>query len=401
MIFKTAMSTSVDSAEAGQAICEGVRSGLAGQSPDLAFLFVTQHYRQVIGKIADHIRQDLRPKVLLGCTGEGVVSDEKELEREPAVCLWTAVLPEVKITPFHLTFSQAAGKVDVAGWPDQEVSAHADPMILLLAEPYTTPGNEVLDFLQEHCPGAPAVGGMASGAMDYGQNRLVLNDKVHDTGLIGVVMSGPLSLRVIVSQGCGPVSKRFVITRADGHMIEELGGRPALECLQEVYSDLDEEEQDLVRKGGLHIGYAIDEHKNRFERGDFLVRNLAGLNQKTGGLAITDTVKVGQTIQFHLRDRKSASEDLDLLLSTQNVRARNASESGALLFTCNGRGARFFGAPHHDVSAVRKHLGNIPIAGFFAQGEVGPIGGKNFLHGYTASVAIFSQASPLTHSPRE
>jgi small ligand-binding sensory domain FIST len=169
-----------------------------------------------------------------------------------------------------------------------------------------------------------------------------------------------------------------------------MGGKPALECLQQVYATLSPDEQRLARQG-LHIGCAIDEHQNKFERGDFLVRNLAGADQETGSIAITDIAKEGQTIQFHIRDKETASEDLHWLLTARKGLVSNKPIMGGLLFSCNGRGQRLFGNPHHDITAIRKQIGDIPVAGFFAQGEIGPVGGKNFLHGFTASVVLFGE----------
>jgi small ligand-binding sensory domain FIST len=191
-----------------------------------------------------------------------------------------------------------------------------------------------------------------------------------------------------VSQGCRPIGERFLITKAEGNILYELGGRPAFTCLQEMYAALPSEEQEMARRG-LHLGVTINEAKTQFDRGDFLVRGLMGVDQAEGSLAIGDIVKEGQTVQFHLRDRETASEDFNCLLDAQRRQMGDLRPEGALLFSCNGRGRRLFGRPHHDVTAVRAHLGDVPVSGFFAQGEIGPVGGENFLHGFTASVAIF------------
>ncbi len=199
-----------------------------------------------------------------------------------------------------------------------------------------------------------------------------------------------MELQTVVSQGCRPIGERFLITRAEGNVIFELGGKSALECLQQVYAGLSAEEQALARQG-LHIGLAIDEHKSEFDRGDFLVRNVVGADQDSGSIVVTDLMIEGRTVQFHVRDRETAGEDLQWLLTTRENRIDKKPVAGALLFSCNGRGKRFFGVSDHDVTAVRKQVGDIPLAGFFAQGEIGPVGGKNFLHGFTASVALFTE----------
>ena len=392
MLFKSAISAKEESDQAIQDICREVIPDLRGKTVDLAILFFSQHHREGIEELVPRIRKEIQPQVLLGCTGEGIIGGGQELERRPAICLWVAHLPGVEIVPFHLTFRQTSGGFSLEGFPEKLPASHPSQFFLLLAEPFSTPGSELLEILQEKCPGVPAVGGMASGAMDYGQNRLIFNDRVLKEGVVGVSIGGPISLQTVVSQGCRPIGERFIITRADRNVIYELGGSPTLECLQRVYSGLTPPEQRLARQG-LHLGYAIDEQKSQFERGDFLVRNVIGADEETGSIAITDIVKEGQTVQFHIRDRETASEDLQWLLTTRKEDIKKPSIAGALLFSCNGRGQRLFGDSHHDITAIRKQIGNIPVAGFFAQGEIGPVGGKNFLHGFTASVVLFSQSA--------
>jgi small ligand-binding sensory domain FIST len=246
-------------------------------------------------------------------------------------------------------------------------------------------------LVEDRSPGSTAIGGLAGGGHDLGENRLLLNDTVYDTGLVGVALSGPVSIRTVVSQGCRPIGKRYVITRAENNVVSELGGVPALECLQGMFESLNPQERNLVQNA-LHLGIVIDEQRNRFERGDFLVRNLIGADRSSGSLAVGDLVKEGQTVQFHVRDAQSASEDLHVLLAAARSQHKTPP-LGALMFSCCGRGRGLFGRPHHDVTVLRERVGEIPIAGFFAQGEIGPIGGSNFLHGYTASVAIFSETT--------
>jgi len=296
-------------------------------------------------------------------------------------------LPGVTLTPFHVSFRHSGDGVEVAGWPDH-LPPDPTPAFVLLAEPFSTPGTEFLAFLEDRCPGAPAVGGMASGGRAPGENRLLLDGTVFDEGVVGVALAGDVRVVTVVSQGCRPIGERFLITKAEGNILYELGGRPAFTCLQEMYAALPSEEQEMARRG-LHLGVTINEAKTQFDRGDFLVRGLMGVDQAEGSLAIGDIVKEGQTVQFHLRDRETASEDFNCLLDAQKRQMGDLRPEGALLFSCNGRGRRLFGRPHHDVTAVRAHLGDVPVSGFFAQGEIGPVGGENFLHGFTASVAIF------------
>jgi small ligand-binding sensory domain FIST len=218
---------------------------------------------------------------------------------------------------------------------------------------------------------------------------LLLGRAAPREGAVAVMLYGPLRLRTIVSQGCRPIGTHFVITKAERNVIYELGGKPALLRLKEIFDTLPTHEQQLVQQG-LHVGRVVSEYQDRFQQGDFLVRNVMGIDPDNGAIAIGDYVRAGQTVQFHIRDQQSADEELRQLLAA--VHNDTSSPDGALLFTCNGRGTRLFSQSDHDARLLQDVLGNIPLAGFFAAGELGPIGGKNFMHGFTASVALFENA---------
>jgi small ligand-binding sensory domain FIST len=227
---------------------------------------------------------------------------------------------------------------------------------------------------------------MASGGVAPGENRLLLGRQQFDQGAVAAMICGAVKVRSVVSQGCRPIGQPFVVTKAEGNVIYELGGTPALARLQQVFGTLSEREQIMVRQG-VHVGRVLSEYQDEFQRGDFLVRNVIGADPKSGAIAIGDFVRPGQTVQFHVRDEQTADEDLRELLSA--AQRGDTPTCGALLFTCNGRGTRLFSTSNHDAGCVQEVLGRIPVAGFFAQGEIGPVGGKNFLHGFTASVALF------------
>jgi small ligand-binding sensory domain FIST len=274
----------------------------------------------------------------------------------------------------------------MAGWPEPCGEAST---FILLADPFTTPVHDVLAVMADRYPNGKAVGGLAGGGHGAGENRLIKNGEVFDGGMVGVQLSGPIAIRTVISQGCCPIGDRYVVTKAEQNMVYELGGESALQRLQEVFESLEGPQRREAHRA-LHIGIAIDEHRSRFDRGDFLVRNLVGADQKAGAIAIGDLVQEGQTVQFQLRDAKSASDDLHVLLAADRSKHRNPPLA-ALLFSCCGRGEGLFGQAHHDSTVVQERMGHIPVAGFFAQGEIGPVGERNFLHGYTASVAIFSR----------
>lgn len=355
---------------------------------DLAVAFYSRHYLKSADLLAKGLNTAVKPRALLGCPGETIVEGDREMEGAPALALWLAKWPgNVTITPYQLTFEQTADGASLLGWPDD--LGDADParsLLLTLGDPFTFPTDDFLQQSNDEKPGLAVVGGMASASQQPGANRLLLGDKVIDQGAVGVLLQGDLKYQTIVSQGCRPIGKPLVVTKAHHNLLLELGGKPAMAQLQDVWQSLDPHDQELVQEG-LHVGRVTNEYQGSFERGDFLVRNVMGIDQKTGGIAITDRVRVGQTVQFHVRDAATADEDLKLLLKSK--REQMAHPAGALLFSCNGRGTRLFSEPHHDAAAIRSVLGPLPLAGFFAMGELGPIGGRNFIHGFTASMVVF------------
>lgn len=390
--FSVAVSQSHDATQAGQALGQAAKNGLGERTADLAFLFFSPHYTDQAEQLSAAVRAELGPRLLVGCTGEGIIAGAEEIENAPGATLWAAHLPGVHLAPLRLSFGQDEDQFSATGWPDDLDRETESPVFVLMADPFSTPVDEVLSLIADRCPGSTAIGGLAGGGHDPGGNRMLVNDEMYDGGLVGVALSGPICVRTIISQGCRPIGERYVITKAENNVIHELGGSAALEHLQVTFESLSSEEQHQAHRA-LHLGLLIDEHRNRFERGDFLVRNLIGADRNAGSVAIGDVVREGQTVQFHLRDAQSASEDLHFLLAADRS-THQQLPLGALVFSCCGRGRGLFGRPHHDATAIRERMGDIPVAGFFAQGEIGPVGGSNFLHGYTASIALFSEPEP-------
>jgi small ligand-binding sensory domain FIST len=357
--------------------------------PDLVLAFFSPHHKRAAAEIAGSLETRLAPKALLGCMGESIVGNDVEIEGEPALAVWTAAWSKpVEMSAFCLAPEQTPDGLSILGWPDSLTDA--DPKhatLLLFGDPYTLPIDTLLLNLNENHPGLPVVGGMTSGARGAGESRLLFGNSVQALGAVGVLLQGPLGVRSIVSQGCRPIGKPMVVTKTRENIIEALGGQTPLAQLQELWPTLSTSDQALFQNG-LHIGRVMNEYQGEFSRGDFLVRNVMGLEQESGALAITDHLRVGQTVQFHVRDAQSASEDLHTLLKRDRKNETQAP-AGGLVFTCNGRGCRLFGEPNHDALAIRGETGNVPLAGFFAQGEIGPVGGQNFIHGFTASVLLF------------
>jgi small ligand-binding sensory domain FIST len=388
MPFAAALSTRAQTAEALAEVCAAC-ADFKGPA-DLALIFFSPHHASAARDLAAEAHRRLTPRCLLGCVGESIIGNGREVEEGPALALWLGRWQRpVTLEPFHLVLERTSEGPSLLGWPDGLVGADASQTtVLLLGDPYTFPIDFFLDQINDDPPAVPVLGGMASGTHGPGECRLLYGDSVRDQGAVGVVLQGNLGLRSIVSQGCRPIGRPLVITKAQENNIFELGGRPPLDQLRDLWQTLTPQEQLLVRQQGLHVGRVINEYRDTFNRGDFLVRNVTQLNQES--MVITEHVRVGQTVQFHVRDAASADEDLAALLK-QNLAGRTPVAGAALLFSCNGRGRRLFPEPDHDAGAIRAQAGPIPLAGFFAQGELGPVGGQNFMHGFTASVALFEE----------
>lgn len=346
--------------------------------PDLAMLFVTPVHASALDQIVETVNATLRPKSLLGCAAVSVVGGEREIERGPAISLWAGRTGPV--TPFHLTVSQSPDGLTFTGWPDtipDDASA-----LLLLPDPFTFPTDDLLRRMEEDRPGLPVVGGMASAANMPGANRLVIDDRVVNAGAVGAFLGPQVEVTTVVSQGCRPVGSPFVVTRAEHNIVYELAGRSAVERLQEVAAGLTDEDRELLADL-VQIGRVIDENKLDFGPGDFLVRGVIGADPNSGALRVGDIVEVGSTAQFQVRDHTTADQELRKMVEGQ-------SADSALVFTCNGRGTHLFPEPHHDAQIVSEGLAGAPVAGMFCAGELGPIGGHNFMHGFTASVVLLS-----------
>jgi small ligand-binding sensory domain FIST len=390
MPFAAALSKRPHTGEAIEEACEQALAHLNGR-PDLAVLFFSAHHEDAAGTIVQTANKRLTPRCLLGCVGEAIIGNGEEMEGTPALSLWLGRWQRpVELTPFHLVLEETPDGYSLLGWPDALATAEVThAAAIVLGDPSSFPVDGFLHQVNENHVGLHVMGGMASGVRGEGGARLLLNDQVLEKGAAGVLLQGDLGIRCIVSQGCRPIGLHMVVTRAEENIIGELSGKPPLAQLQELWRELDANDQQLFQRG-LHIGRVINEYQGEFQRGDFLVRNVLGLDRETGALAITDLVRVGQTVQFHVRDAQTADEDLHALLQL-DLSAHEKRPAGALLFSCNGRGTRLFAKPNHDAAAIRAEAGPIPLAGFFAQGEFGPVGGQNFIHGFTASVALFEE----------
>jgi small ligand-binding sensory domain FIST len=388
MIFKAALSTSTDARAAMEETC----GALAGGDYDLAFVFASLGYKVSFEKLLGDIWSRLNARNIIGCTAESIIGPDREVEGKPALAVWAASLPGVRVLPFVADQNDVTRHETPEAWHEHIGAAPGErPGFVVLPDPFSIDAHQLLEQMDEAYPGSRIVGGVVSGGREPGQNRLFLNDQVLRGGMVGVSLSGPIELHTVVSQGCRPVGEPFVVTRAHRNIIYELRGRPALEVLRGVFNDADQADQQLMQQG-IHVGSVVDERRERFGPGDFLVRNLVGVDDDKG-LAVAALIRPGQTIQFHVRDSGTADEEMRRLVAGE-VAAMPSPPAGGLLFTCNGRGVRMFGRPNHDVGVVNQAARSCAVTGFFAAGEIGPVGNRTYIHGFTSSLVLFRRATP-------
>jgi small ligand-binding sensory domain FIST len=423
--MSSGISAEPDPLTAAAQACERAMASAAARAPslgtpDLAIAFVSSHHAWSMRAIGSHVQRLTGASRLIGVTAEAVLGGGQELEGLPGISVLVAWMPGVTLTPFLIDDLIVKSEDDA----EREERRLASLMgvddnlraILLFLDPQSAPLSRLLPAMnrargpeREDAPTPPIIGGMASGSRtpDGGGNVMLLDDRIMDRGGIGLSLSGEIRVDAIVSQGCRPVGPNLVVTKCRGNLVLELGGKPAMAVLQELIEEATEEERNVLRRG-LLIGRVVDEYKERFGVGDYLIRGIMGVDQTRGGLAVGEVVRVGQTLRLHVRDAATASADLAMLLDGQKLHTRPA---GALLFTCNSRGRRLFPEPSHDVGAIQRAFRQspggaemakggtviasdssmLPLAGFFAAGEIGPVGRDAYLHGHSASIAIFRE----------
>jgi small ligand-binding sensory domain FIST len=374
-------STDIEAARATAEAAAEATAAFDDDHPDLVFAFFSNDHHDAAEDVASALSDRFPLAVTIGCAAEGIIAGPRELEVGPAVSVWAAVLPQTAVVPFSLRFVEAGdGEAAYDGWPD---GLSPDATVLMMCDPFSFPAGHLLSRMNEDAPGMLFAGGVASGVHSEGQARLILNGEVHSAGAVCAGISGRVRVQPLISQGCRPIGTPATITRADRNMIFELAGERAVDRISDIWSNASPKERSLMQNDGLFLGRVVNEYKTDFGRGDFVVRNVVGADAETGVVAVGDVVSVGETVQFHVRDPVAADEDLHELLTSID-----SSPAGALLFTCNGRGSNMFNEPDHDATMVTKVLGT-PLAGFFANGELGPVGSRNFWHSFTASLALF------------
>jgi small ligand-binding sensory domain FIST len=375
------VSDELDPVQAFDVAAAEAAAGLGGDC-DLAILVAGAPHLTHAKPILSTVHDRLAPRSLIGCGAGGVVGAGRELEAGPGAVVWGLRAPGARIATHHLEAEPADDGIGVSGLPDPGTLGDG---VIVLADPYTFSAEALLGSLNAERPGMPVLGGLASAAAG-GSAALFRDGDVLDGGAVAVSIEG-VQMLPCVSQGATPVGPEMTITAAHGNVIEELASKPAIERLRDAIGDLDPSEQTLVAQG-LMLGIVIDENQPAYERGDFLVRPILGADPEGGSIALGERVRVGQTVRMQVRDGATADEDLRSALRTQAEALGTDGAAGALLFTCNGRGSHMFETPDHDALALEDALG-APAGGFFCAGEIGPVGGRNFLHGFTATIAVF------------
>ena len=395
MQWSSAVSDSPSFTEAVTQASEQILANLDGKHPDLAVVFISSHHMPSYVVAPELLAETLGAKVLIGCSAAGVIGGGQEVERRPGIAISAAILPGVELSPFHLNQdelpSQDAGPEE---WQALlGIRAEDCPAIMLLPDPFTLRSDHLLAGLDFAYPSTVKIGGLASGGGQPGANALFINDRSVRSGAVGVAFSGDLEVETIVAQGCRPIGEPLVVTESEINVISKLGDQTPLEVLRDLFETAETREKRLIRRS-LQIGIIMDRLAQNSSEGEFLIRNVLGADEEDGTLAVGELVQEGQVVQFFVRDAQAADEDLRLMLEEyiDNLDGGDIPAS-ALLFSCIGRGQYLYGSPDHDTSVFTDIVADIPIAGFFSNGEIGPLGDQTFLHGYSASFALFKQAS--------
>ncbi|MGB3559176.1 MAG: FIST N-terminal domain-containing protein [Geitlerinemataceae cyanobacterium] len=409
MKWVNALSTRPSLEAAVEEVVDCVQQSLPGEA-NLGFVFISAAFASEYPRLMPLLQERLSVSNLIGCGGGGIVGGDlpgqsREIEGEPALSLTLAYLPGVKVETFHVS-SEALPDLDspphrwveAIGVPPQD-----SPQFILLADPFRSRVNDLLEGLDFAYAGSVKVGGLASAGYSNRGTSLFCNYHLYDEGTVGVALSGNVVLDAIVAQGCRPIGKPYRVTEGErniilgleestetGDLLPSGDSQPPLKLLRELLQTLSPEDRELAQNS-LFIGLVRDEFKLTLDRGDFLIRNLIGVDPRMGAIAIGDRVRPGQRIQFHLRDAQTSAEDLEVLLQKYQNSHDGTATAGALMFACLGRGEGLYGEPDFDSRLFQKHLKDVSLSGFFCNGEIGPVGGTTFLHGYTSVFGICRQ----------
>jgi small ligand-binding sensory domain FIST len=385
--FAEGVSENNDWRKAAAEAAKETRARLGPGPCDLALVFVSEAFEDFDPvEFSTLLAKHLAPLRVLGCNACGVIAGRKEIEQTPAISILAMGLPGVRVQSFAYTQAEL-GRLEngAALVKDLDLYPNENPKFMILGDPMSGDAERMAALFNEGYPGAPVVGGMASGLLLRKPTWLLQGSSVTRQGLIGAALVGPVEIQTVVAQGCRPIGEPLIVTKAEGNVLHELGGKNPLEVLRGILSKCSPEDQSLARSS-LFAGLVMNESRSDFRRGDFVIRNLIGYEQESGSLVLGANLRRGQTLQFQLRDAHTSDLDFSMLLSA--LPEIGTAPCGALLFSCCGRGKGLYGESDHDATLVQSLRGPVPMAGFFANGEFGPVGGRNFVHGYTSSLVL-------------
>lgn len=372
-----------------EAWAEELRAKLRAPRVSLGLVFMAPRFFPHAREALEILRLHARIPLLLGCSSHGLIANETEVESDAGLALALYHLPGAELQPVRFTAQEIEGGGSPAGWHSLTgVAARPATGWLAFADPFSVDGESWLAQWNEAYPSQPIVGGLASGPPRERATQLYLNGDVFEDGVVALSVGGEVRLVGAISQGCTPIGETWTITQAERNIIAQIGNRPAYQRLVEAFETLTPAQQAKAR-GNLLVGLVVNEYLEDFHRGDFLIRNLLGGDPVSGALAVGALPRLGQTLQFQRRDAAAATEDMAAMLARSRLALENHELLGGVLCCCNGRGRGLFGSPSHDAQMVQERLGPVALAGFFCNGEIGPVGPKNFLHGYTAALGLF------------
>ena len=364
-----------------------LRDNFPGDEVSLGLVFTSPQFFGQAVELLDILRVHARIPLLVGCSGSSLVANAREWEDSPGLTLALHHLPSAKLNALHFTQKQVEAADNPGYWPEATGVEDTNGW-LTFVDPFHLNAEAWLPQWNASWPGKPVIGGFASGTLADQTSQVYLNGDVHEEGGVALSVGGGVALQSVISQGCTPIGETWTITRAEQNIIYEIGNRSAYEVLTETFDNLSDTGKEKTR-GNLFVGLVVNEYVEEFHRGDFLIRNLIGADPENGAIAIGGAPRAGQTLQFQRRDARGAGEDMDELMHRASESLNGNPVYGGCLCCCTGRGKNLFGASDHDAGLVQHHLGDIGLSGFFCNGEIGPIGNDNFLHGYTASLALF------------
>ncbi len=368
---------------------EKLRAKLGAHPVSLGLVFMTPKFFPNAQATLEILRVHARIPLLAGCSSTSLVAGSREIENATGIVLALYSLPGGQLKGFRFTQEQVLAADSQNYWQTESgVALNKTNGWLTFIDPFHLDAESWIHSWNESFAPLPTFGGLASGIFTEQTTQVYLNGEVFDDGGVAISVGGDVKLSGVISQGCTPIGDTWTLTRVEQNLIHQIANRPAYAVLADTVQKLSPADQQKAR-GNLFIGLVVNEYLEDFHRGDFLVRQLIGGDPNSGVLAVGATPRAGQMMQFQRRDAAAASEDMRELLERAKAKIGGATIYGGCLCCCNGRGKNLFGTPDHDAELVQKEIGPLGVAGFFCNGEIGPVGDKNYLHGFTASLALF------------